>query len=77
MTGRIARDLYEAGRDFGSLSLADWRRYHEPFDQGVFAAITPEAAVAARRTPQSTNPRAVAATLAETRHWVSSYTGTN
>jgi argininosuccinate lyase len=77
VSGRIARDLYQSGRDYSSLSLADWRRYHEAFDQDVVAAMTPEAAVAARRTPQSTNPRAVAAMLAETRRWVSSYTGTN
>lgn len=70
ISGRIARDLHEAGRDFSSLSLGDWQRYDAAFDAGVFAAITPEAAVAARRTPQSTNPRAVAAALADTRAWV-------
>jgi argininosuccinate lyase len=70
VSGRIARDLYDAGRDFSALTLADWRRYHELFDESVFAAITPEAAVAARLTPQSTHPRAVAAALAETRAWL-------
>jgi argininosuccinate lyase len=70
VSGRIARELYESGRDFSSLSLADWQRYHELFDDGVFQAITPEAAVAARRTPQSTNPQAVAAALADVRVWV-------
>jgi len=35
-------------------------------------AVTPEAAVAAKRTPQSTNPAAVAAALAETRRWLAS-----
>ena len=70
VTGRIVRDLYEAGRDFSALSLADWRRYHELFDETVFKAITPEAAVAARRTPQSTNPQAVAAALADVQAWM-------
>ena len=44
--------------------------YHELFDEGVFRVVTPEAAVAARRTPQSTNPDAVAAALAETKAWL-------
>jgi len=70
VSGRIVRDLYESGRDFSSLSLADWQRYDALFDEKVFAAITPEAAVAARLTPQSTGPKAVAAALAETRSWV-------
>ena len=70
VSGKIARDLHETGRDFSSLDLAGWRRYHELFDEKVFAAITPEAAVAARVTPQSTGPGPVAAALAETRQWV-------
>jgi argininosuccinate lyase len=70
VTGRIVRDLDAAGRDFSALSLADWRRYSDLFDAGVVDAITPEAAVEARKTPQSTNPTAVAAALAETRRWL-------
>jgi argininosuccinate lyase len=70
VTGRIVRDLYEAGKDFRALSLDDWRRYDARFDAGVLEAITPEAAVAARRTPQSTNPAAVQRALDETRDWV-------
>jgi argininosuccinate lyase len=72
ITGRIVRDLYAAGKDFRSLSLADWQRYHASFDETVVAAVTPEAAVAARVTPQSTNPDAVKRALAETRAWLSS-----
>jgi argininosuccinate lyase len=71
VSGRISRELHEAGRDFSSLSLADWQAHHALFDEAIFNAITPEAAVAARRTPQSTNPDAVAAALAETRTWLS------
>ncbi len=71
VTGRIVRDLAADGRDFSSLSLADWRRYDERFDADVAAAITPEAAVAARRTPQSTNPEAVAAAIGEVKRWLS------
>ena len=70
ITGRIVRDLYESGRDFNALGLDDWRRYDERFDASVFQAITPDAAVSARRTPQSTNPAAVAAQLAELHAWL-------
>jgi len=72
ITGRIVRDVYEAGRDFSALSLADWRRYSDTFDDGIFKAITPDAAVAARLTPQSTNPAAVAAALADVDAWLRS-----
>ncbi len=70
LTGRIVRDLYAQGRDFSSLSMADWRKHDARFDDGVLKAITPEAAVAAKRTPQSTKPSAVAAALSETRRWI-------
>jgi argininosuccinate lyase len=72
ISGRIARDLYDAGRDYPALTLADWQRYDARFDEGIFHAVTPEAAVAARRTPQSTNPAAVARALDETRAWLRS-----
>jgi argininosuccinate lyase len=70
VTGRIVRDLVAAGQDFSSLAIDDWRRYHALFDEGVLKAITPEAAVAARRTPQSTHPDAVARALAEIYDWL-------
>jgi argininosuccinate lyase len=70
ITGRIVRDLYAAGRDFSSLALADWQRYDTHFDDSVFQAITPQAAVGSKRTPQSTQPEAVAAALADVRQWI-------
>ena len=51
-------------------TLDQLRRYDARFDARVFEAITPEAAVAAKRTPQSTGPGAVAAALAETGRWI-------
>ena len=59
VSGRIARDLHERGSDYSSLGLTDWQTYHALFDAAIFDAITTEAAVASRRTPQSTNPAAV------------------
>ena len=74
ITGRIVRDLYASGRDFPSLSVADWQRYDERFDERVLEVITPEAAVASKRTPQSTRPSAVADALAETKRWLNGKT---
>jgi argininosuccinate lyase len=73
ITGRIVRDLYASGRDFAALTLDDWRRYDARFDADIVRAVTPEAAVASRRTPQSTNPAAVARALAETRAWAGAF----
>ena len=70
ITGRIVRDLYASARDFSSLSLMDWQAYDPRFDDTVFTAITPEAAVSAKKTPQSTNPAAVARALDEVTRWL-------
>jgi argininosuccinate lyase len=70
ITGRIVRDLDASGKDFSALSVADWRKYHASFGDDVTRAITPETAVAAKRTPQSTRPEAVAAALAEVTGWL-------
>jgi argininosuccinate lyase len=70
ITGRIVRDLQQSGRDFAALSLEEWRQYDSRFDERIRGAITPEAAVRARRTPQSTHPDAVAAVLAATKAWL-------
>ena len=71
ITGRIVRDLYASEKDFSALSPADWRRYHASFGDDVTSVITPETAVAAKRTPQSTRPDAVARALAEVKQWLS------
>ena len=70
VTGRIVRDLYSAGKDFRALSTADWRKYSDLFDETIVGAVTPDAAVNARRTPQSTNPAAVNRALADVRQWL-------
>lgn len=68
--GAIVRTLTAEGRDFGSLSPDEWAAFNPLFQADVVSVVTPEAAVAARRTPQSTNPAAVAASLADTRRWL-------
>jgi argininosuccinate lyase len=73
IVGRIVRELVAAGRDFQSLTLPEWRAYSQHFGDDVRDAITPEASVRARRTPQSTSPDAVADALAQTREWLLHY----
>jgi len=70
ITGRIVRDLDRTGRVFSSLSLQDWQQYDPRFDERILHALTPESAVATKRTPQSTGPQAVSAALAELRLWI-------
>jgi argininosuccinate lyase len=75
ITGRIVRDLDARGGDFSTLAIADWQRYDPRFEADVVRAITPDAAVRARRTPQSTHPDEVGRALADTRAWLASWTG--
>ena len=69
VVGRMVRDLLATHRDFASLSPDDWRGYHDELDAGAASRITARGSVAARRTPQSTAPDAVAAALREVRRW--------
>ncbi len=70
VVGRIVRDLIADGRDFTALAPEEWRGYHERLDADTAARITARGSVTARRTPQSTAPDAVAASLRETRRWI-------
>jgi argininosuccinate lyase len=70
IVGGMVRDLLAARRDFESLSLDEWRRFSPEFGDDVREAVSPEASVRARKTPQSTAPAAVEAALLETRQWL-------
>ncbi len=72
LVGRIVRDLLPRGAGFESLSLDEWRAYSEAFGPEILGVVSPEASVAAKRTPQSTNPGEVRRSLAEARTWVDS-----
>ena len=61
--------LLETGREFEASPSPNGVRFSPHFGDDVRAAVTPEASVGARKTPQSTAPEAVRAALAETRHW--------
>jgi argininosuccinate lyase len=70
VVGAIVRKLVAEGRDFSSLSLDEWRAFSDRFGPDVADAVSPRASVAAKRTPQSTNPDAVRAALGELRGWL-------
>src|SRR5947208_2797273 len=70
IVGALVRRLVADGRDFGSLSLSEWRAASDRFEADVVDRVTPGVSVAAKRTPQSTGPAAVEARLAEGRRSV-------
>jgi argininosuccinate lyase len=75
VVGGIARELAAAGRDFAALSLDEWRRFSPLFEADIVERLSPMASVAARRTPQSTAPAAVAAGLHALNAWLQAEDG--
>ncbi len=72
IVGALVRKLVAEGREFDSLSTAEWHAASEHFGPDVVARVTPQASVEAKRTPQSTAPDAVAAALSEAERWLAS-----
>jgi argininosuccinate lyase len=72
IVGALVRKLVAEGREFDSLSMAEWQAASEHFGADVAARVTPQASVAAKRTPQSTAPQAVEAAMADVEGWLSS-----
>ena len=72
IVGALVRRLVQERRSFEDLSLEEWRRHSPLFEADVRMAITPAASIAKKRTPQSTHPDAVRASLAELQRWLSS-----
>jgi argininosuccinate lyase len=70
VTGRMVRRLLAQGRDFGALTVEEWRAESDLFDERILDVVTARASVLARRTPQSTRPAAVASALTEVRAWL-------
>ena len=70
IVGALVRKLLAEQREFGSLSPAEWRAASDRFDTDVVERVTPAASVAAKRTPQSTAPSAVASAIAESDAWL-------
>jgi argininosuccinate lyase len=72
IVGALVRRLVRERRSFESLSLDEWRAHSPLFDVDVRRAITPEASVERKQTPQSTQPDAVKTSLAQVRDWIAS-----
>jgi argininosuccinate lyase len=72
VVGALVRRLLSEGRDFSDLTLGEWRDASDLFGADAPAAATAIASVRAKRTPQSTNPEAVRASLEECRQWLAS-----
>jgi argininosuccinate lyase len=68
------RKLVADGRDFESLTLAEWRGASDLFNEDILARVTAQVSVGAKTTPQSTAPGAVADRLRDVRQWVSAVT---
>jgi argininosuccinate lyase len=71
VVGGMVRQLLAEGRDFDGLTMVEWRGHNQLFGDDVRGAVTADASVRARKTPQSTEPAAVAAALTELKKWTS------
>jgi argininosuccinate lyase len=70
VVGAMVRRLAAEGREFESLTLAEWRAFSPRFEADVTDRMTTAASVRARKTPQSTHPDAVSGRLAEIEAWL-------
>jgi argininosuccinate lyase len=70
IVGGMVRQLILEKRDFDALTVPEWQRFSRHFADDVKQAVTAEASVRARTTPQSTAPDAVRRALNETRGWL-------
>jgi argininosuccinate lyase len=75
VVGAMVRSLLAQGRDFSDLSLEEWRAASDVFGPDAPQAATALASVRARKTPQSTNPAAVAAAVEDARAWAAGLLG--
>jgi len=75
IVGALVRKLVAEQREFGSLTLDEWRAASTRFDADVVDRVTPAASVAAKRTPQSTAPAAVQHAVEESEAWLASVAG--
>jgi len=79
VAGQIVKYCEDAGKGLAELDLADYKRFSELFDEGVFRAITPQASVKSRALLGGTAPDQVARALdrdekilKETKEWLKS-----
>ena len=70
LVGAMTRRLLAEGRSFESLQLSEWQSFSDVFEEGVLTRVSGRASVAARGTPQSTRPEAVAKAIRELKTWL-------
>jgi argininosuccinate lyase len=70
IVGALVRRLVDERRELTSLTLDEWRAASELFEADIVDRLTPQASVAAKRTPQSTSPAAVGDALGELTSWL-------
>jgi argininosuccinate lyase len=70
VVGALVRKLVAEEREFGSLTMPEWRAASDLFEPDVLNRVTPEASVRAKQTPQSTAPSAVTAAMGEVESWL-------
>jgi argininosuccinate lyase len=70
VVGAMVRGLVREERSFDSLTLDEWRAHSNLFEADVREYISPLSSVARKRTPQSTEPRAVAKAIGDVRAWI-------
>src|SRR5262245_34625845 len=70
IVGALVRHLVNEGRSFEELTLPEWQKHSPLFEADVTHAVSAAASVAKKRTPQSTHPDAVAASLQEMKAWI-------
>jgi len=70
IVGALVRKLLAEHRDFGTLSMEEWRAASEHFGTDVVARVTARVSVDTKKTPQSTAPPAVQQRLGELRAWL-------
>jgi argininosuccinate lyase len=75
IVGSLVRKLVAEGREFDSLTVAEWRQASDRFDPDVVSRVTPRLSVVAKRTPQSTAPDRVSASLTEVGEWLARSAG--
>jgi argininosuccinate lyase len=75
VVGGMVRELLKQGKEFETLTPAEWRAFNPAFGDDVMKVVTAQASVRAKKTPQSTNPDAVQAQLAEMAAWLKAAQG--
>ncbi|HKT80358.1 MAG TPA: argininosuccinate lyase [Vicinamibacterales bacterium] len=70
IVGGLVSRLVKEGRDFSSLTSDEWQNASDRFGGDISERITSRMSVSAKRTPQSTAPAAVAASMAELQRWL-------